>query len=315
MHVPHRGVQPRPTQRARMRRLNYNHLLYFWRVAREGSISGAARKLDVTQPAVGQQVARLEHAMGVKLLEKSGRGLVLTPAGAMVYAYAEEMFVLAAEMVAALERGGQDVLRLAVGVADGMPSVLAHRLLAPALDMGRPVRLKVRHGPLTRLTPELAARELDLVLCTERLPAGSAVRAKPHALGECGQVLLASPSLARDVAPGFPASVDGQPIILPAPGVAPRRILDAWMQAQGAMPTVVAEMDSWAESMLLAQSGMGMVAVPAAAAEELRERYALDVVGHARDAVQQFYALTAERRPRHPAVLAVLDAARENPIR
>lgn len=298
-----------------MRRLNYNHLFYFWMVAREGSISGAARKLDVTQPAVGQQVARLESAMGTKLLEKSGRGLVLTPAGATVYAYAEEMFVLAAEMVAALERGGQDVLRLAVGVAEGVPSVLAHRLLAPALAMGRQVRLKVRHGSMARLTSDLAARELDLVLCAERLPAGSAVRAKPHALGECGQVLLASPALARDLSPRFPGSMEGQPVILPPLGVPLRRILDGWMQAQGATPVVVAEMDNWAESMLLAQSGVGMVAVPAAAAEELRARYGLDVVGHARDAVQQFYALTAERRPRHPAVLAVLEAARENPIR
>ncbi|HEX6912402.1 MAG TPA: LysR family transcriptional regulator, partial [Longimicrobium sp.] len=105
-----------------MRRLNDNNLFYFCMVAREGSYSAAARKLDVSQPAVGMQVARLERDMGVKLLEKSGRGVVLTPAGATVYAYADEMFVLVAEMLAALERGGQDVLRLAVGVAEGVPS-------------------------------------------------------------------------------------------------------------------------------------------------------------------------------------------------
>jgi LysR family transcriptional activator of nhaA len=298
-----------------MRRLNYNHLFYFWMVVREGSISAAALKLKVTQPAVSAQVARLEREIGSKLLEKSGRGLVLTPAGATVYAYADEMFVLAAEMLAKLERGGQDVLPVAVGVAQGVPSALAHRLLAPAMALGRHVRLKVRHGSLARVTSELAGREVDLVLCTERLPAGSAVRAKPHALGECGQVLLAAPEMARELAPRFPGSLDGQPLILPHPGVPPRRILDGWMQAQGVTPTVVAEMDDWAESMLLAQAGVGMVAVPAAVEEEMRTRYGLAVVGHAAGAVQPFYALTAERRPRHPAVLAVLEAARENPIR
>jgi LysR family transcriptional regulator, transcriptional activator of nhaA len=294
--------------------LNYNHLWYFWMVAREGSISAATVKIGVTQPAVSSQIARLERSLGIKLFEKSGRGLALTPAGATMYAYADEIFALAREMLETLERGGRRALRLAVGVAEGVPSVLTHRLLTPATRLPR-VRLEVRHGQLARLTAELAAREVDLVLCTERLPAGSAVRARPHALGECGLVLLAAGELARSLAPGFPASLDGVPFILPPSGVPMRRILDGWMQAQGAAPAVVAEMDDWAESLLLAQAGAGVVAVPSSAGEELRRRYGLEVVGHAHDAVLPFYALTAERRPRHPGVVAVLESARANPIR
>lgn len=295
--------------------INYNHLWYFWMVAREGSISAATGKLGVTQPAVSSQIARLERSLGTKLFEKSGRGLALTPAGATMYAYADEIFALAREMLETMDRGGRRALRLAVGVAEGVPAALTHRLLAPAITMPRPVRLEVRHGTLARLTAELAARELDLVLCTQRLPAGSVVRARPHALGESSALLLAEPGLAGTLAAGFPGSLDGVPFILPPPGGTLRRILDGWLQAQGVAPSVVAEMDDWAESLLLAQSGAGVVAVPAAAGEELRGRYALEVVGHARDAVQQFYALTAERRPRHPAVVAVLDTARANPIR
>ena len=298
-----------------MRSLNYNHLWYFWMVAREGSIAAATVKLGVSQPAVSSQIARLERSLGTKLFEKSGRGRALTPAGATLYVYADEMFALAMEAVETLERGGQDALRLAVGVAEGVPPGLVHRLLAPAVRMARPVRLKVRHAPLARLTADLAAREVELVLCTERLPAGSAVRARPHTLGECGLVLLAAPEMARALAPGFPASLDGRPFILPPSGVPLRRILDSWMQAQGAAPAIVAEMDDWPESLLLAEAGAGVVVVPAAAGEEMRRRYVLEVVGHARDAVQSFYALTVERRPRHPAVRAVLEAARANPIR
>ena len=298
--------------------INYNHLWYFWMVAREGSISAATGKLGVTQPAVSSQIARLERSLGTKLFEKSGRGLALTPAGATMYAYADEIFALAREMLETLERGGRRALRLAVGVAEGVPAVLTHRLLAPAMKLPRPVRLEVRHGPLARLTAELGAREVDLVLCTERLPAGSlvsAVRARPHVLGESSVVLLAAAEMARTLAPGFPGSLDGMPFVLPPATVPLRRILDRWMQAHNAAPNLVAELDDWAEAMLLSRSGAGVVAVPAAAEEELRKHYQLEVVGHAPDAVQHFYALTAERRPRHPAVVAVLDSARADPIR
>lgn len=295
--------------------LNYNHLWYFWMVAREGSIAAATGKLGVTQPAVSSQIARLERSLGVKLFEKSGRGLALTPAGATMYAYADEMFALAREMLETMERGGRRALRLAVGVAEGVPAVLAHRLLAPAMKLPRPVRLEVRHAPLARLTPELAARELDLVLCTERLPAGSAVRARPHALGECGMSLLATGELARMVAPEFPRSLDGAPFVLPPPGGPARRVFDAWIQAQGAAPAVVAEVDDLPAGLMLAQSGAGVIPVPAPAEDELRQGYGLELVGRARDAVLHFYALTAERRPRHPGVVAVLDSARAEPIR
>jgi LysR family transcriptional activator of nhaA len=294
---------------------NYNHLWYFWMVAREGSISAATAKLDVTQPAISSQIARLERSLGFKLFEKSGRGLALTPNGATMYAYADEIFALAREMQETLERGGRRALRLAVGVAEGLPAVLTHRLLLPATRLPRPVRLEVRHGPLPRLTAELAARELDVVLCTERLPAGSAVRARPHALGQSSVVLLAAAEMARTLAPGFPGSLDGVPFVLPPPSAPLRRILDSWMQARNAAPAVVAEMDDWGEAMLLSRSGAGVVPVPAAAEEDLRQLYGLEVVGHASDAVQHFYALTAERRPRHPGVVAVLDSARAEPIR
>lgn len=295
--------------------INYNHLWYFWMVAREGSIAAATGKLGVTQPAVSSQIARLERSLGTKLFEKSGRGLALTPAGATLYAYADEIFALAREMLETLEHGGRRALRLSVGVAEGVPAVLTHRLLAPAMTLPRPVRLEVRHAPLTRLTAEMAAREVDLVLCTERLPAGSAVRARPHALGESGVVLLAEAAMARELVPGFPGSLDGVPFILPPTASSLRRIVDGWLQARGVAPTVVAEMDDWAESLLLARAGTGVVPVPAAAGEELRTLYGLEVVGHALDAMQHFYALTAERRPRHPGVVAVLDSARANPIR
>jgi LysR family transcriptional activator of nhaA len=297
-----------------MATLNYNHLFYFWMVAREGSIAAACLLLGVSQPAVSSTIMRLERALGVKLFEKSGRGLALTPAGTTVYAYADEIFALGKEMLETLERGGHRPLRLAVGVTDGMPPTLMHRLLAPAQRLARPVRLVVRHGPLARLSAELGARELDVVFSAERVPAGSAVRARAHPLGSCGLTFLAAAALAAELAERFPSSLDGAPFITTHAGTPLRRALDAWLQASGVAPTVAAEMDDWAAMLLLAQSGAGVVAVPTAAAEEVRSRHELERLGEAADATQHFFALTVERRPRHSAVVAILDANHDDPI-
>jgi LysR family transcriptional regulator, transcriptional activator of nhaA len=294
--------------------LNYNHLWYFWTVAREGSIAAATGPLGVTQPAISSQLARLERALGTKLFEKSGRGLALTPDGTTVFAYADQIFTLGCEMLQTLGRGGERPLRLVVGVAEGMPPAITHRLLAPALALPQPVRLDLRHGPLTRLAGELAGRELDLVLCGERLAAGSAVRAQAHPLGSCCVVLLAAQALAARLAPGFPTSLDGAPFVLPPSAVPLRRVVDGWMRAACVSPAVLAEMDDWAASLLLAQSGAAVIALPCEMEAEQRERYGLAVVGVADGATQHFFALTTERRPSHPGVVAVLDAAREQPI-
>lgn len=298
-----------------MATLNYNHLLYFWMVAREGSIAAATVKLGVSQPAVSSQIQRLERSLGVKVFEKSGRGLALTPAGTTVYAYADEIFALGREMLETLEHGGRRPLGLTVGVAEGVPPTLTHRLLDPAMRLPRPVRLTVRHGPLARLSAELGARELDVVLSAERLPAGSAVRARPHPLGHCGVTILATRELVGELAERFPASLDGVPIVMPPPDAALRRSLDAWLQAAGVAPTVVAELDDWTSRLLLAQSAAGVIAAPTVVAAELGARHALEVMGEAPDAVQHFFALTVERRPRHPGVVAIIEAARANPIR
>ena len=298
-----------------MATLNYNHLLYFWMVAREGSIAAATVKLGVSQPAVSSQIQRLERSLGEKLFEKSGRGLALTPAGTTVYGYADEIFALGREMLETLEHGGRRPLGLSVGVAEGVPPTLTHRLLAPALRLARPVRLAVHHGPLARLSAELGARELDVVLSAERLPAGSAVRARPHPLGHCGVTFLAAHELAVELAERFPASLDGVPIVMPPADAALRRSVDAWLQAAGAAPTVVAELDDWTSRLLLAQSATGVIAAPSVVAAELGVRHALEPVGEAPDAVQHFFALTVERRPRHPGVVAIIEAARTNPVR
>lgn len=122
--------------------LNYHHLLYFWVVAREGSIVRACEQLHLAQPTISAQLQKLERALGAKLFERTGRSLQLTETGQTVYRYADEIFSLGRELTDVLKRRpvGQP-LRFTVGVPDVLPKLVVYRLLRPAFELPEPVRV------------------------------------------------------------------------------------------------------------------------------------------------------------------------------
>ena len=186
--------------------INFNHLFYFWVVAREGSITGASRTLGLTHPTVSGQVHALERALGQQLIARRGRTIELTEAGEVARDYADSIMSLGADMVDVLTarpRGGP--LRLVVGVSNALPKLIARSLLEPALRLEQPVRLVCRDDQPARLFAALAANEVDMVLTDVPLPPKSTVRAFNHVLGESDVSFFASPELARRLEPGFRA--------------------------------------------------------------------------------------------------------------
>ena len=164
--------------------LNYHHLLYFWLVAREGSLHAACAQLRLSQSTVSGQVRKLEEALGEKLFQRKGRQLVLTEVGRLVFRYADEIFGLGRELQDALR--GQPVgrpLRLSVGVADVVPKLVAQRILEPALRLRKPVRMVCHEDKPERLLAELAVHELDVVISDAPVGPGVRVRAFHHLLG------------------------------------------------------------------------------------------------------------------------------------
>src|SRR5207249_4256668 len=228
----------------RMERLNYHHLLYFWMVAREGTVARAAVQLRLAQPTLSGQVHALEDALGEKLFERAGRGLRLTEMGKVVYGYADEIFALGRELAGSVK--GQPSgrpLRLAVGVSDAMPKLVAYRLIEPALALARPVRLVVQEQSTERLLAALALHELDVVLTDRVAPPGVSVRAFNHLLGDCGVTLFASPRVAARYRRGFPRGLDGAPFLLPGETSTLRRGLEQWFEKQRIQPRIVGEFD------------------------------------------------------------------------
>ncbi len=292
--------------------LNYHHLLYFRTVAREGGVAQAAAKLHLTHPTVSAQVKELEAALGEKLFERRGRSLVLTEVGRVVYRYADEIFGLGSELLETVRgRPSGRPLRLVVGVANAVPKAVACRLLEPALRLPEPVRLVCREDKTERLAADLARHDLDVVLTDAPLSPLVGVKAFSHLLGECGVTFLAPPSSAARLRRRFPKSLDGEPFLMPTDGTALRRSLDQWFEDVGVRPMVAIECEDSALLKAFAQRGAGAFAAPSAIADEVARQFGVRKVGSTDAVRERFYAVTVERRIRHPAVAAISQAARE----
>jgi LysR family transcriptional activator of nhaA len=290
--------------------LNYHHLFYFWTVARAGSIARASQELRLSQPTISNQLKTLEGALGQKLLERRGRGLVLTDVGRTVQRYADEIFRTGRELQQALKGvPTRERIPFAVGVADVIPKLVAERMLQFAVDAVKDLRLVCREGPLPTLLAALALHELDVVLSDSPAPESVRVKAFGHLLAECGVVFLAAPRLAH-LRKGFPGSLSGAPVLLPAAGTALRQGLEAWFAARQVEPVVAGEFDDGALLKAFGARGMGVFPAPAMIEKEVCVQYGVAVVGRTEEVRERFYALTVERRLRHPAVVAIAGAAR-----
>lgn len=294
-----------------LRDLNYHHLYYFWRVAKEGGVARAAAVLHLTPQTVSGQLRILETTAGTKLFTRTGRRMVLTDTGQLAFDYADDIFRIGAEMKEALEgRTGGRPLPFTVGVVDVVPKIIAYRLLEPALRLPQPVRIVGREGKLDALLADLAGHKLDMVLADSPLGAAANVRAFNHLLGECGIVFFAARKLAPTYRRRFPKSLHGAPLLLPAANTAVRGALMQWLDRSDIRPRVVGEFDDSALMKAFGQAGAGVFLAPSVIEREVMRQYDVQPVGRTDEVRERFYAISAERKLRHPAVVAVNDAAR-----
>ena len=291
--------------------INYHHLLYFWTVAREGSIAKAGEKLRLAQPTISGQLRVLEASLGHKLFAKDGRGLALTEFGRLVYRYADEIFAIGKELTEAVKgRPSGRPVRFAVGISEAVPKLVAYRLLEPALRLPEPVRIVCREDKAERLLADLAVHDLDIVLTDAPASPSVKVRAYNHLLGECGVAFFAAPDLAARLRGRFPRSLDGAPMLMPSGESAVRRGLDQWLDENEVRPEVVGEFDDSALMKAFGQAGVGVFAAPTVIEAAVRKQYGVRVVGRAQEVRERFYAISVERRLKHPAVVAISETAR-----
>jgi len=291
--------------------LNYHHLLYFWTMAREGSVSRAAEKLHLSQPTVSGQLRQLEKAVGTKLYERSGKELRLTETGKIVFEYAEEIFTTGQELMQRLKgQPSEHSLTFVVGVPDFVPKHLAFRLIEPVFHLPQPVQLVCYEGKLAELLADLALHRLDLVLSDSAAGSQVSVRAYNHLLGECGVSWVARKDRALALRDGFPGSLRNQPLLLPTQNTLLRRSVEQWLEHQDFDPVVVAEIEDSALLKIMATEGLGIAPIAESVLTDVEQQYGLFEVGPLDGVSMQFYAISAERKVTHPAVRVIADEAR-----
>lgn len=298
--------------------LNYHHLLYFWVVAKTGSIAKARTELRLTQPTISAQIQRLEESLGAPLFVREGRGLVLTDTGRIVYKYAEEIFNAGREMVEVVkgETAGR-AAKFSIGIADVIPKLVAHRVIESVLSLPQKPTLICRQDSTEKLLAELSIHGVDLVLSDAPIPPGVHVRAYNHLLGECGVVFCAAPQLAADLpmkrnlsGAALARQLARLPFLLPAEGTAMRRSIEQWFQEAEVTVSVAGEFDDSALLKVFGAAGAGFFSVPEVIEKEVCTQYGVRVVARVPEIRERFYIITPERRVKHPAAATIIAAAK-----
>ncbi|MEE3937475.1 transcriptional activator NhaR [Pseudomonas viridiflava] len=291
--------------------LNYRQLHYFWVVAKTGSIVRACEQLNLTPQTVSGQISLLESTLGVDLFQRVGRQLEMTEAGRMALPYAEQMFQLGNELEALLSSNpDEQQLLFRIGVADVVPKSIVYHLLAPTMDLDGSIRITCREDKLERLLADLAVQRLDLVISDSPMPPHLDIKGHSQKLGECGVSFFATQEVAERIGNDFPHCMHGAPLLIPGQETVVRGRLMRWFAELKIQPRIVGEFDDSALMKAFGKSGSGVFVAPSVIADEVQSQYGVEIIGQTDAVTESFYAITVERKVRHPGVVAIAEGAR-----
>lgn len=291
--------------------LNYRQLHYFWVVAKTGSIVRACEQLNLTPQTISGQISLLEQTYGIELFRRVGRQLELTEAGRRTLPYAEQMFQLGGELEAMLRaQPNEQQILFRVGVADVVPKSIVYRLIAPTMELSEPLRITCREDKLERLLADLAIQRLDLVISDSPMPSHLDIKGYSQKLGECGISFFATRALADSYGKDFPHGLHGAPLLIPGQETVVRSRLLRWFAEQQIQPRIIGEFDDSALMQAFGQSGSGIFIGPSVIADEVKRQYGVELIGQTDAVTESFYAISVERKVKHPGIVAITEGAR-----
>lgn len=285
---------------------NYKHLYYFWVVAKEGGMSRAADKLDMAVQTVSAQVRELERSLGYALLKPAGRGLVLTDAGIAAMQQADQIFQLGENLPARVrDAASTPVVRFAVGITDGLPKLVVHRLLSQVMHEPN-LRLLCHEGEFEDVLGDLALHRLDIVLSDRPAPQNPNIKLYSHSIGHSTIAWYATEALAASATRAFPHCLAELPMLLPTGHNAVRASLDHWFEQRGMVPRVVGEFEDSALLTTFGASGMGVFPAAEWVHDDLLANYPVKKLGPCDGITEQFYAIGTEKKVQHPLAQRLL---------
>jgi LysR family transcriptional activator of nhaA len=238
--------------------------------------------------------------------------LELTEDGRKALKYADDIFALGSDLKNAMAnpQSGVQVLAFRVGVADSVAKSVAYRLLEPALSIPEPVRLIGTEGKFPDLLAQLALHRLDLVIADEPLSKRISVKAFNHELGTTPMSFFCVPALKKVLKGKFPQCLHDAPMLIQGPASSVRQQLDGWLVSHKIQPRVVGEFDDGALMKAFGREGRGVFMSPRILEDEILAQYGVEVIGRTDELVEEFFAVSVERRISHPCIVAITQNAR-----
>ena len=293
--------------------VNFKHLHYFWMVAHQGSIAKASKILNITPQTISGQISLLEERFGNPLFEREGRGLKLSNVGQLVLNYADDIFELGNELSNVLR--GESIegpTKLIVSSASGLPKTVVYKIIEPALHLPNKLNLVSLEGPIKSILADLAIHKVDIVLSDMPATGSLSANVYNHYLGDAGLTFFAGKKLAKDHKSHFPLSLHRAPMLLPTKQYEVRQQVDRWLSQQNIAPKIYGEFDDSALMKSFGQSGLGIFFMPSTIEEEVCKDFNVRVIGRTNEVRQKFYAISAERKVKNPAISAIFDTARQS---
>jgi LysR family transcriptional activator of nhaA len=291
-----------------MAALNLHHLRLFRAVASDGTLTGAARQLNLSQSALSTQLRALEASLGQDLFERRGRGLVLTEAGRIALDHAEAIFRTVDDLTATLRETRRARRALRVGALATLSRNFQMQFLRPLIGRAD-VEVVLRSGSQDELMRALEALALDVVLTNLPPARDAASHWLIHRIDEQPVGLIGTP--ARVGAPIAPLAdlLRDQPLILPTRETALRAAFDALAARLSVTPLIAAEVDDMAMIRLLARADAGLAIIPPIVVQdELRSGFLIEAARL--DGISEtFVAVTLQRRFPNPLLSDVLGRA------
>lgn len=288
--------------------LNFHHLFYFWRVAKIGHLTRAAEELHIVQSALSSQIRQLEQRLGEALFTRQGRSLVLTDAGQLACAYAENIFGLSQEMLGRLQGRSEGVTRLRIGSVATLSRNYQENRIRPLLA-DPSVVLTLESGLLNDLLTRLVQHQLDVVLANEAVPADPNRPLHCRYLGSQGISLVGPSARWQPNSLRVPDDLDGIDIAVPGPRSALRAQFDAMCAAADVTPRVRAEVDDMAMLRLIARDSGWVTVLPEVVVQDELRAGLLVCVGRSTLLQEHFYAITTPHRHRIELLERLLEGA------
>ncbi len=278
--------------------INYHHLYCFYVIATEGSLSAASKKMGIGQSALSIQIKQFEESIGTKLFERSHKKLALAENGRLVLSYAKEIFRLGGEMVESLQdRPSPHRTHLQIGALDTIPKHLTLQLALKAIQ-GTSCSLSIIEGKVNDLLLQLSEHKIDLLL-TNSLPASLPGQIYSKRIARL-QLLVVGVKSFLPLKKNFPASLNGQPFIVPTGDSSVRQELESFCKLHHVYPDFLAEAQDVMVQKLLALNQVGMTVVPEFAIREYLDDKRLYAIGRLANAYEDLYLVSASRRIENP---------------